>query len=282
MKKILIALDIDGTLTTDLRSVPQTVRSYLASLVEEGHLLALITGRCFSLAAPVLKDFNFPYLLGLHNGAIILQMPGDDLIFSQYMDPGIINVLDSILASEGTDYAIYTGVENQDLCYYRADKFSPFFQDFLKRRALFCREKWLNVKSFETVPLHLITSIKLFGDFAAANRLQQLIEKNLSLHISVIRDPFDEKIYLAQATHPDVNKGTAIRKILQGNDLFVIAAGDDVNDLPMLRAADISIAMETAPETLKQIAHRIAKPASVYGIIQSLEEVLFDVRNHRL
>ena len=85
--KTLIALDIDGTITSDLHSLPEQVIDYFETIVQQGDLLAFITGRSFSLANSILGKLNFPYLLALHNGAIILQMPERRIISKQYMDP---------------------------------------------------------------------------------------------------------------------------------------------------------------------------------------------------
>ncbi len=276
--KTLIALDIDGTLTPHLHSLPDPVVDYLESMVKQGCEVALITGRCYTLAYPTLANLTFPYLLAVHNGAIILEMPEKRIFSKQYIDPKVLPVLDKIVEGEETDYALYTGVENQDLCYYRPHLFSERLRDYAKKRAEICQEQWVEVEQFDELPLHSITSIKFFGDQASAERIQAKIEKELSLHIPVIRDPIDESIFLGQATHPQVDKGTAVRKVKGDHPVRVIAAGDDRNDLPMLLEADIKIVMGTAPQDLQKVADYVAKPATEHGIIEALEYA----RNNRL
>ncbi len=57
----------------------------------------------------------------------------------------------------------------------------------------------------------------------------------------LIRDPFNEKYFVAQATHPEVSKGQALSDLKEFLSYSgrTIAAGDDYNDLSMLAKADI-------------------------------------------
>lgn len=278
MKKEIIALDIDGTLTSDLHSLPKEVERYLKKISEDGTDVVLITGRCFSLAYPPIKDWDFTYKLAVHNGAVILQMPEKRIISKQYIDVSVMTVLDKIVQTEETDFGLYTGIENQDVCYFRPDRFSERLREYVRSRAKICRENWLEVESFEGLPLDCLTAIKFFGDQSSTERIKQQVEDKLGLHIPVIRDPIDESVFLAQATHPQVDKGSAVDRVKEGQKSFVIAAGDDLNDLPMLEKADVKIVMESAPSSLKAIADIIAKPAKNHGIIEAID----NARNSRI
>lgn len=54
----------------------------------------------------------------------------------------------------------------------------------------------------------------------------------------------------------------------------VIAGGDDENDASLFEIADISIAIEHAPEKIRQMAHLIAPPTKDLGILQALDAAL--------
>lgn len=269
--KTLIALDIDGTLTSDLHALPQEVQSYLERLTQLGVIVVLITGRCFSLAYPPLANWKFPFLLAVHNGAVILQMPEKKIISEQYIDPTVIGALEEIVNDEETDFSLYTSIKNEDICYYRPLRYSSKLREYVDMRSKLCRENWVAVENYATLPLSSLAAIKFFGDKESSHRIKLQVENKLSLHIPVIRDPIDQRVYIAQATHPDIDKGTAVDRILNGEERFVIAAGDDLNDLPMLTRANLKIVMGTAPEELKRVADVVAKPAEELGIIEALE-----------
>lgn len=274
--KEIIALDIDGTLTADSHEIPQNVASYLEAVCSRGSEIVLVTGRCFSFAYPPLRHWGFSYYLAVNNGAIILKMPEKKIIFTQYIDPVVLKELDQIADEEKTDFALYTGVENNDLCYFRPDRFPLALREYVRERVKMSRENWIEVKQFDKALFNFLASIKFFGEQERIYQIQEQVEERLRLNIPVIRDPFCKWVFIAQATHPDVSKGCVINFFKNQSDAFVISAGDDFNDFSMLQKADVKIVMETAPDELKAMADVVAKPADKLGIIEALEYV----RNH--
>lgn len=276
--KEIIALDIDGTLTSDHLKIPPNVASYLEKLSYQGAEIVLITGRCFSFACPLLSSWMFPYYLAVNNGAIIIKMPERVILFTQYVDPFVIKELDLIANEENTDFFLYTGMENDDLCYYRPARIPRHLRGYIEKRIKWSLENWIEVEDFNGKLLNFLPAIKFFGKRQQLCRIQMRVEERLSLNIPVIRDPFNGAFYIAQATHPNVSKGSVVDFINKRSDAFVISAGDDFNDLSMLQKANAKIVMETAPKELKEIADVVAKPANELGIIEALE----NVRNHWL
>ena len=54
----------------------------------------------------------------------------------------------------------------------------------------------------------------------------------------------------------------------------VIGVGDQENDLEMIRAAGLGIAMPRAPETVRQAAGRVAPPDDKGGLLALFTEIL--------
>ena len=53
-----------------------------------------------------------------------------------------------------------------------------------------------------------------------------------------------------------------------------IAVGDQENDLEMIRAAGLGIAMPRAPETVRRAAGRVAPPDEQGGLLALFTEIL--------
>lgn len=274
--KGIIALDIDGTITVEHHSLPIAVANYLASLVNSGWQIVFITGRTFGWGYKVLKTLPFKYYFAVQNGAIILEMPTRKVISKRYLERSVIPKMDEVCRDEPSDYVIYAGFEYNDVCYYRPRRFSRELSNYLKRRTAQLKETWFPVDVFEEMPLDAFASVKCFGQQPSAKRLAEKIEQHLGLHVPLIRDPFDEDYFIAQATHPLISKGKALEDLIVKAGLkgIVIAAGDDRNDLSMLAAADIKVVMATAPEEILQLADIIAPPAFSEGIIKGLEQAI--------
>jgi hypothetical protein len=276
MTQGLIALDIDGTVTSEEHSVPQKVIDYLKNLAAQGWQFAFVTGRTFAFASHVLRNVPFRYILAVNNGATIIQMPEKVSLLGRYLDPEIFSTMEVICEQEGTDFVVYGGFEHEDLCYYRPGRFSKAMLSYVQERAFANRENWQAVPSFISLNLKAFAAVKCFGEEEMIYRIAKKIEGGLGLHVPPIRDPYAPKYYIAQATHPTVNKGGAMIEIKKIMNLKgrVIAAGDDYNDHSMLMEADVRIVMATAPQDLLDIAHIRAPSALEQGIILGLKQAI--------
>jgi Cof subfamily protein (haloacid dehalogenase superfamily) len=279
--KGLIALDIDGTITSDLLKIPEEVVNYLEKLTQTGWVLCLITGRSFHFAETVIKNLRFPYYLSLLNGALILEMPMRRVVQKHYINFDTVLSMDSISENEPTDFVIYSGYENGDISYYRPQRFSADNLRYVEGRAAAYHEVWKAVEDFGSLGIKSFPSLKCIGTKEIIERMSKRVTQELHLAMPVIRDPWKEGYYVGLGTHAGINKGKAILDLKEIRKISkVIAAGDDFNDMPMLQVADISIVMETAPLEMHAHADILAKPASQNGIIPALEKAL-DASNRK-
>lgn len=281
-----IALDVDGTLTAAIHNhkLPKEVSSYLSSLVKEGWQVLFITGRTFSAVHGILEVLDFPCFLAVQNGAIVLKLPEKRVVAKKYLSLEILSAMEEICCNEESDFVIYGGFEQQDRCYYRPSRFSSPLLHYLKKRQLAFNELWEPLDSFAELDFPAFPSLKCFGFYEDAKRLEQKIFQRLGLYVPLIRDPYDEGYYIVQATHAEINKGQALQDLLQilgGGEHrnrcdrgIVIAAGDDRNDIPMLEKADIKIGMATAPQDILDMVDIVAPPASEAGIIVGLKRAI--------
>lgn len=271
-----IALDIDGTLTSDSKPIPLSVIKYLEGLVLKGWRLIFITGRTFTTGYRLLEPLSFPYYLAVQNGAIILEMPSRCIVTKKYLDRSIFPIMEEVCKDGPSDFVIYGGFEHDDVCYFRPKRFSAKLLKYLQERVLTFKENWRAFDNYDEMGLEKFPSIKCFGEYESAVELTNKIEERFKLHVPLIRDPFNESYYVVQATHPQISKGLALQdfiKLVSGQGK-IIAAGDDYNDCSMFAVADVKIVMATAPQELLLEADIIAPPASEEGIIIGLEAAL--------
>lgn len=274
--KGIIALDIDGTTTVDAQSARDEVIAYLEDLANSGWILMFLTGRTFVWGYHAIQKLKCPYYLAVQNGALVLEMPEKKIALKKYLDRSIFPIMEEICADEPSDFAIFSGFENNDRCFYRPQYFSKELLKYLEKRMAAFNEPWHQLPTYDSLTIDVFPSIKCFGDDTSARRIAEKMEKQLKLHAPVIRDPYDLHFFVIQATQDNVTKGSAIKDMfLQGTDKpLVIAAGDDYNDICMFEMADIKIAMERAPQAMRDQAHIIAKPAEDNGIIEALTEAI--------
>lgn len=274
--KGIIALDIDGTVTTQAHELDSYVIDTLDQLSKEGWCIIFITGRPFQWGELPLRPLPFSYAIAVQNGALLLEMPSRKILIRKYLTQDILPKMEKIGQDYDTDFVIYSGLENDDWCYYCPHSLPPPVLSYGLQRAAYLGEKWQPLSTFSDLPVSYFTSIKFFAKDKRAFMLSQTIEMKLSLHAPPNRDPFNPDYFVIQATHAEATKGHILKEFIQtiGATGPVIAAGDDHNDYSMLKAANMKIVMANAPPELLAIADVIAPPASQQGIIQGLHEAI--------
>jgi len=276
--KGIIAFDIDGTLTHRLDTIDPRVVSMLERLVASNWQVALFTGRTFSFAQRIIKNFHFPYLLAVQNGADLLEMPNKKLIRRCYLNQKVLPLLEEASKKEAEDFIIFSGIDHGDFCYFRSDRFSSKMREYLKIRESLSEAPWRNGE-FSFDPEDTFPLINTFGLKTAMERIQKKIQSLDGVEVSMIKDPVDPIYYLNSITHHQANKGEALRFARDHyKALLVIAAGDEQNDLKMLKEADLSIVIEDAPPPLLKIADILAKTPEKLGIIDAVEEAISRAR----
>ena len=73
----LIAIDIDGTLLDSRGRLPEAHRDALAEAHRHGIAIALVTGRSFHFALPVVRSIGVPAALVCNNGALVKDEDGE-------------------------------------------------------------------------------------------------------------------------------------------------------------------------------------------------------------
>jgi hydroxymethylpyrimidine pyrophosphatase-like HAD family hydrolase len=274
--KGILACDIDGTLTDSPFHMPEKVAKALHRAYDAGWSIIFITGRPYVWGVRPLQVLDFPYYLAVINGANLIEMPVGKLIEEKLIPSTRLGPLDKKCAELHTDYVCYTGFSGNDVVYYRPQRFVAGQQTYLERRAQGLGETWIAVEGFSELPVTSFASVKCFGDATLCAELAKTMEFEVGLHVPVIRDPFNNAHYVAQATDKHCTKGETLRHFVQlkGNGGPIIAAGDDFNDISMLKEADIRIVMATAPREVISLATVVAPAASQGGLADALIELI--------
>lgn len=271
-----IALDIDGTITLDKYSVPQEVIDYLRFLQRDGWNIVLATGRPFSFAIRALSKFDFHFVLLAQNGSLALELPERKIVFKSYIPSKSLHFFDQAYIGHNTDYLVYAGYDQGDFCYWRPKRFSKSDLKYISELKTRHSRSWEEVEKFEDIPAEGFPLVECFGSPSVMADIGGKLQSFNAFEVAKIKDPFDKNYHLLLVTDLGASKGKSFLKLLEirGRGNCVIAAGDDENDLSLLKTADIKIAMEHAPKSLHEIATIIAPPTKDNGIINAIKIAL--------
>jgi len=273
-----IALDIDGTITGKDHLIPSGVALYFKSLHQEGWQFIFVTGRPLAFALMSITKLEFPYLLGLQNGADLLEMPSKKRIHRAHLTIDVVLAIDKLCQQEekDTDFVLYAGYEKGDLCYFRPHRFSPERLAYFKEVERLSALPWQGVESFERCGQSTFPLMKYVGSKEQLTSLEEKLKVIKGIKTTLISDPISREFFLLLITESQADKGEVVKKCL---DLYqlkrpLITGGDDNNDIPLLKVGDVRIAMDGSPLPLQKLAHIIAPPADQMGIIDAIEEAI--------
>jgi Cof subfamily protein (haloacid dehalogenase superfamily) len=270
-----LAFDIDGTITDDRISIPSLVSSYFKQLSGMGWKFVFLTGRSYTFSKTCLDCFDFDYYFSSQNGSLLMEMPSKEIIFKDYVHGSAIEHLEAVFHDLDCDFIVYKGMEFNDSCYFRPKRIPKNIMPYIYELQAREKEDWEEVDNFviDSFPL-----AKCVGSLEQLHLAYDRLEKMKMFDISIIRDPFFEKTHILLVTNKGVCKGAALRRLTSRHEKSVIiSAGNDFNDITLLEAGDIKIAMKNSPKELLSIANYIAPSAREMGIVTTLKSILSGV-----
>ncbi len=272
----LLAIDIDGTLVNSRDELTPATRAALARAGAAGIHVVLATGRRYSHALPLVQQLEIDVPLVTASGALVKDPIDHRTLYQARFEPQVLR--DAVAIVDGAGY-------DPVLC---GDTFAEGF-DFYHARQQARTPEWayylaMNPRRSRLWP-ELLTNPPpgIFGGFVVGTLEQmQELEKLLrhkmpgKLHTHVLHPP-RYKGFFIEISPAGVTKWSAIQRLASEWGIAeseICAVGDDVNDIPMIRAAGLGVAMGNAQPAVKAAADRIAPTHDEDGLVQVVEWVI--------
>jgi len=266
----LLALDIDGTLVNSQDQLTAATREALRRAVESGIRVVLATGRRYSRALPLVEPLALDVPLVTGSGTLIKDPTNHRTLFCAEFNPGVLAGILRIVDAAGYEPVLY------------ADTFAAGFDFYCRRtqvdRAELAQFFELNPDCHRLWPRLVedpppgIFSCFAMGTRPDMARLCAELERRYprDLYVHVLRSPRYVG-YMCEIAPFGVTKWSGIERLAREwgiADAEICAVGDDVNDIPMIRAAGLGVAMGNAQDEVKAAADRIAPCHDDDGLAQ--------------
>ena len=263
----LIAMDLDGTLNNDQKIITEKTKAALMAAQERGIRLALASAR------PSPGLFKERDILGLqehngilmsYNGGRIVDAATGKVLFETSMDLAqtkqVLRQLEALPVTPILD----DGVQ-----FYVTDK-DGFKVDYeCKNNNMICTEVE-NLADFLTfAPIKILMSVEP----GQLKTVQQQIAAFLPESLTVVQTA----AFYLEVIPRSINKGQGIRDICNVLGISteeVISFGDAENDILMLKAAGMGVAMGNAAEAVKAAADLVTLSNNDDGIAAALEKLI--------
>lgn len=272
----LIALDLDGTLFNNQSQISAHNIDTIKKANEAGTMVVISTGRPYSgLPFEQLKGSGIRYAITT-NGSAIYEIESGKCLFEEAMNEDIIlPILDFLLTKDiHMDAFIggkgYTPVQ----CVAAGQKLAnpPALKHYILNTRvrvdnlpLFIHENQLKVQK---MTLNFYPDGDIFKD---REEVRKYLESNPA--VTTVSGGYNN----LEFTRADVNKGVGLQKMAQLLDIPVaqtMAVGDTENDLAIIRAAGVGVAMGNATAAVKSAADYITTSNDEDGVAAAIAHFL--------
>jgi hypothetical protein len=263
----LIVSDFDGTLINSNQQVTQEVKDAINRYVEDGGIFVVITGRMIASILPQVRKLGLKGLVAGYQGTVIADIESGKIIrnggFTVEQTAEICQALKEFNAYINIyhDDKLYTDIpkDNKHLQLYEsitgitANGVLGNMSDFVRENKMACQKVTSLCYPKDKLPLYNKLCERFAGKYDITYSADVLVE------ISPLGD----------------NKGEALKFIANHYNIPIsqtVAIGDNLNDLPMIVAAGVGVAVGNATQPLKQKADYISATNDDGGVAEVIKK----------
>lgn len=277
----IIALDLDGTLLDSQKRLSAVNREALEYAAAKGVHIVPTTGRFFGMMPEAVRDLPFVRYAITINGAQVYDRETDRAIVREEIPVGRAVEIMKLLDGFDVIYDCYrnnwgwmsASLQDKAEAYATDEHYLKMVREFrnpvpdLKRHLL------------DTEPEGGVQKVMLFSrnDEPEAKELRA-IEKAMAERFPEIKITSSTWNDL-EFNNPSAHKGSSLARLAEHLGFGLencMSFGDGRNDLTMIEAAGIGVAMENAVEEVKAAADHITKSNDENGVAEAIRRfVLF-------
>ncbi len=273
----ILACDLDGTIIGWDRTINPRDLEALHRAREAGFHVAICTGRNARESARVIKALDLAGLGVFVNGAMVSDMATGAAVDSQIIEDAIVEEAITFFGARGHGVLALADDRATRLpAYYMTDHGPP-------HRAT---TDWLHVNQVRSATVRempaeargRIVRVGIVVDVPLAEMLHADLERQFAGRAethSIYSPHYD--VQIIEFFRHGANKWSGIEHmagVMKASSDQVIAIGDDVNDLAMLRGAKLSFVMGDAKDTIKAYGKRITGSHKECGVAQVIDLLL--------
>lgn len=266
----ILVLDLDGTLTNSKKEITPETAKAIIDIQEKGKKVVLASGRPTKGVLPLARQLHLAdygsYILSF-NGARITDCRSGKIIYNRLLPSDVPETIYSLVRSykdEGADLLTYT--DSFILSGIRLNRYSLLESRINHMPAIECHD-FLGVlpgqinKFLATGEPEVIARIK--------DRMIQVFRSYLNIYCS---DPF-----FLEIMPKGIDKAHSLSKLLSSIGIpadHMICCGDGYNDVTMIEAAGLGVAMANAQPLVREKADYITRSNDEDGVLHVINKFM--------
>ncbi len=272
----LLAIDVDGTLVNSRDELTPATREALIRASGAGIHVVLATGRRYSRTLHLVEPLGIDVPRVTASGALVKDPRDHRTLYRARFGRRVLCDVLAIVAGCGYEPVLCgdTYAEGFDYYHVQSEVESPELAEYLRLNPD-CGRLWPELVS--DPPPGVFTGFTM-GTQAEMLALERELQRSLPelLYTHVLRSPRYVG-YMCEISPAGATKWSAIRRLAAQWEIpaeSICAVGDDVNDIPMIRAAGLGVAMGNALPPVKAAADRIAPTHDEDGLVRVVDWLL--------
>lgn len=262
----LIAMDLDGTLNNDEKRITPRTLDALMQAQRQGIRLALASARPspgLNKERDLLRMQDFGGILMSYNGGRIIDAASGKTLYETTMDPeqarNCLRQLESLPV---------TPILDDGAQFYVTDRTAFMVEYECWNNGMTCSEVDNLADFLSFAPVKILMSVQP----EQLKAVQAQIAAMLPDELNVVQTA----AFYLEIIPKRINKGQGLKDVCHALNLLpeeTLAFGDAENDIPMLRAAGLGVAMGNASETVKAAADAVTLTNNEDGIAVMLDSL---------
>jgi 5-amino-6-(5-phospho-D-ribitylamino)uracil phosphatase len=265
----LLVVDIDGTLLNSRGVISTEDTEAIIRVVKAGVRVALSTGRAAMASRWVLDHLHLDGYHIFFDGALVYDPINNMEAYAESIDGGLACQAIDFARQRNIHFDLYTSsryyVEQESWAVDIRRKFFRIEPTF-KSLDEVCQQERI-IKG--TVIIHSPQEKEIAIDFQ--NRFRG------KLSFSWTTTPAYPEVNFINVVSPKVSKGKALEELCALYKVSlsqVMAIGDGVNDVSLLKAAGLAVAMGNCVDELKSVAHTVTHDVDHSGVSEAIKRFL--------
>jgi Cof subfamily protein (haloacid dehalogenase superfamily) len=265
----LLVLDVDGTLVNRDGVISASDRTALRKASDLGVRISLSTGRVIRACLDLIKELSLDGYQIFYDGALVANPATGEEVYAQPLGREVVREAVAFARMSGTYLELYSTShffaerENwSDEIHRRFFRVEPTFTDF---NGIWEQERIIKA---ELVVRNAVEEAK-------ANEFRRHF--TYSLRFSTARTPAFPDVSFINIVDPGVSKGKALKVLAARLGIRleeIMAIGDGSNDIPLLVAAGLAVAMGNAPDDVKEVVDYTTLDIDHSGVAAAVERFL--------
>ena len=269
-KKIeLIAIDLDGTLLRDDKSLMEENIQAIHEAIEQGVRVVICTGRTLPSIEYILEKLpaghgDDEYLI-LQNGAVIHQLPSLDIIHETILTPADRQLVYDTFMSLRRPQVQLVGFDADSLYLIDDQEANETVHNDAK-----ILSTPISYTPFEDVlALDTLYKFLAFGEVEHIDHLLDNLPESIYDQVHVVRSLPVAIEFIPKAANK-ANGLTALLKELNIDKENVMAIGDELNDLEMIDMVGLGVVMDNGHPEVKAVADYVTLINEEAGVAHAI------------